>query len=48
MVNVMVSSIVRCNVLQRIKWQRIATMIVDGFDCGASEKPHALTGAHPS
>ena len=47
MVNVVISSIVGGDVLQRIPWESITAMVVDGFDSGESKEQHALTAGHP-
>lgn len=46
MVDVVIAGVVGCDVLQRIERQGIAAMVVHGFDSGAREEPHALTGTH--
>lgn len=44
--DIVITGIVRRDLLQRIKWQSIAAMIIDSLDRRAREKPHALTRAH--
>lgn len=46
-VNVMVSGIVGCKMLQRIPGESIAAVIVNGFDGRKGEEPHALASRHP-
>ena len=45
MVNVVVAGVVRSEVLKRIPWQRIATMIINRLYGGTRKEPHALTSA---
>ena len=42
----MVGCIVCGDMLQRIPRKRITAMIINSFDCTASEKPHALSYSH--
>ena len=42
MMHVMVSSIVACEVLQRVPGQGVPAMIIDGLERGTCEEPHAL------
>jgi hypothetical protein len=44
--NIVVLGIVARQVLERIKGERVATVIVDGLDGGAGEEPHALACGH--
>lgn len=46
MMDVMVTSIVRCDMLQGIEREGISAVIIDGFDGGSCEEPHALTRVH--
>lgn len=44
--NVMVSGVVRRDLLQRVPRELIATVVVDCLYCGHGEEPHALTSGH--
>jgi len=45
MMDVVITSVIGCDVLQGIKWQSIAAMVIDCLDRRAREKPHPLAGA---
>lgn len=42
----MVASVVTSNMLQRVPRKCVAAVVVNGLDCRAREKPHALSGGH--
>ena len=47
-VDIVICGIVACNMLKRIPWQLIATMIVNCLDGGPCEEAHSLTWRHAS
>ncbi len=44
--NIMVSGIVACDVLEGVPWKGISAVIVDGLDCRAGEEAHSLARGH--
>lgn len=46
MVDVVVFSVVTGQMLERIPRQLVSAMVVDSFDSGHCEEPHALTCCH--
>jgi len=45
-VDVMILCIIREEYLERIKWQRVSAMIVDGLECSKREEEERLSGRH--
>ena len=45
-VDVVVAGIVAGQMLKRIEWERVATVVVDGLDGAECEEPHALPDGH--
>lgn len=46
-VDVVVGSVVGRDLLKRVPRELVTAMVIDCFDCGHREEPHALTGRHP-
>lgn len=46
MVDVVVGGVVGRDLLKGVPRELVAAMVIDCFDCGHREEPHALTGRH--
>jgi len=46
MMHVVISGVVRCDMLQRIPWESISAVVVDSLYSRASKEPHTLPNGH--